>query len=351
MNIAFFAPYPRNTVASQRFRFEQYFGELEKKGIRFSLYSFYPIWAFESLYSKNFLKKISGILAGYFQRPFQLLKAINADYILIHRELTPAGPPILEWILIQVFHKKIIYDFDDAIWLSDEKKWLNHFKWHRKVAWLCRKSYRISAGNAYIAEFARRYNPSTIIIPTTIDTSKSGRFVVIHRQDQVTIGWTGSHTSLKYLDYIREPLEMTLKKYVQIRLCIICNQKPGWEMDRMDFIPWRAAKEWEDLSHIQIGLMPLPEDPWTLGKGGFKILEYFALGIPALASPVGINNQLIEHGKNGFLCNDRDDWIRYLEILIHDPSLRTLMGSAGKKRVEDEFSLESNLTRFLRLFE
>ena len=193
MKIAFFAPYPRNTAASQRFRFEQYFSELEKKNIGFSFYSFYPPWSSGSLHGKNFLIKIPGILSGFLRRPFQLLKAIDAEYLFIHRELTPAGPPILEWILIEILHKKIIYDYDDAIWLSDEKKWLNLFKWYRKVSWLCRKSYRISAGNSYLAGYALRYNPSVTIVPTTIDTSETGKFSTNYREDQVTIGWTGSH--------------------------------------------------------------------------------------------------------------------------------------------------------------
>jgi glycosyltransferase involved in cell wall biosynthesis len=354
MKVSFFAPYPPGTAASQRFRFEQYFAELEKKGIQHNLYPFYSPGDFSILYKKNhLLKKAAGIIAGYSRRPLQLLKSLNSDYIMIHRELTPAGPPVFEWIMISVFHKKIIYDFDDALWLSDNpfgKAWLKHLKWHRKIAWLCRKSYRISAGNPYLAEFAARHNPSIRINPTTIDTSISKKFTVVHRHDQVTIGWTGSHTTLKYLELVREPLQKMLNKH-DLTLIIICNHKPQWKLTGMEFIPWDKTKEWQDLSRIQIGLMPLPEDPWTLGKGGFKILEYFALGIPALASPVGINRQLIEHGKNGFLCKANNDWIKYLEILIQDPALRTRMGSSGKKLVEDSFSLRSNRANFLRLFE
>ncbi|MBS0000175.1 MAG: glycosyltransferase family 4 protein [Cyclobacteriaceae bacterium] len=355
MKIAFFAPYPINTVASQRFRFEQYFNELEKKGIDHNLYSFYPRWAFEVLYKeKHYFRKTAGIVAGFMRRSIQLLKSLDADYVLIHRELTPLGPPVFEWILIQVFKKQVIFDFDDAIWIPDESsgnRWFLRLKWHQKVAYLCRKSCRVSAGNQYLADFALRYNSRITINPTTVDTSKTAHIKVNHRKEHVTIGWTGTHTTMKYLEMILDPLQKILNEYEQASLLIICNHQPAWKIKKMEFIRWKKTGEWDDLSRIHVGLMPLPEDPWTLGKCGFKILEYFSLGIPALASPVGFNSRLIDHGGNGFLCRNGSEWIKYLEILIQDPSRRTSMGASGKKLVEDAFSLTSNRDTFLGLFE
>ncbi len=354
MKIAFLAPYPYNSVASQRFRFEEYFDTLQKKGIKYNFYSFYTWWAFDVLYRENhIIKKILGIIIGYFRRCFHLIKCAPVNYILIHRELTPLGPPIFEWILIFAFRKKIIYDFDDAIWRSDHpthKKRFLTLKWYRKVVFLCKNSYRVSAGNPYLADYASRYNSRVTINPTTIDTSRTHSMNVYHREDLVTIGWTGSHSTLKYLELMLAPLQQILMKFKHTRLLIICNQKPSWELTGMEFLYWNKTTEWEDLSRIHIGIMPLPDNPWTRGKGGFKILEYFALGIPSLASPVGINPDLIDHGKNGFLCIHDEDWVHYLDQLINDRPLRESMGLAGKKLVEDRFSLQSNLETFLGLF-
>ena len=355
MKIAFFAPYPRNTVASQRFRFEQYFSALEKKGITCRHYPFYSRRAFNVLYRKGyFFKKFAGVMTGFIRRLVQILRSLESDITFVHREMAPLGPPILEWMLIIFFRKKIIYDFDDALWISDKpskKGWLRKIRWNKKIAWICRKSYRISAGNAYLADFAARYNPSVIINPTTIDMSGIGNIRSAQNTDVVTIGWTGSHTTLKYLDAIREPLREILSQYKMTRLVIICNRRPEWELNNMTYVKWKETTEWEDLSRIQIGLMPLPDDPWTRGKCGFKILEYFAVGIPALASPVGINAQLIDNGKNGFLCEDENDWVKNLDQLIREPLLRSSMGETGRKLVEDKFSLNANLETFLSLFE
>lgn len=355
MRILFLAPYPFNTVASQRFRFEQYFNSLQKKGIAFGFYSFYTLWAYEVLYQKNqYIKKTLGIVTGYFRRCIHLFKCIQANYIMIHRELTPLGPPVFEWILIFTFGKKIIYDLDDAIWTSDKdplKKRLNGLKWYPKVGFLCRNSYRISAGNHYLADYASRYHSRVTINPTTIDTSMTCHLNVRHQENIVTIGWTGSHSTLKYLELILGPLQQILIAIKQTRLLIICDEKPSWELKGMEFLPWNRTTEWNDLCRIQIGLMPLTDNPWTRGKCGFKILEYFSLGIPSLASPVGINADLVQHGRNGFLCNNDPEWIHYLDILIKHPPLRETMGMAGKKLVEDQFSLQSNLDTFLSLFE
>jgi glycosyltransferase involved in cell wall biosynthesis len=355
MKIAFLAPYPQDRVASQRFRFEQYFKSLKEKGITYEFYCFYPLWAFNILYRKNrYIKKMLGILTGYFRRFYHLLACLQAERIMIHRELAPFGPPVFEWILIFVFRKKIIFDFDDAIWISDNpprNKWLGALKWYQKFGFICRHCYRISAGNPYLADYATRYHSRVTINPSTIDNSLTHFMHVNHREDTVTIGWTGSHSTLKYLESILGPLQQILIRFNQARLLVICDQKPEWELKGMEFLYWNKTTEWEDLRRIQIGIMPLPDNTWTRGKGGFKILEYFSMGIPSVASPVGINTVLIEHGKNGFLCNREEDWTRLLDRLIQDPSLREKMGQAGKKMVEERFSLQSNLATFLGLFE
>ena len=126
----------------------------------------------------------------------------------------------------------------------------------------------ISAGNTYLANYASHFNRKIIINPTTIDTLQTQYVNVNHRRELVTMGWTGSHSTLKYLEMILRPLQEILVHNDHIRLIIICNREPDWKLERMQFMYWNKKTEWEDLSHIQIGLMPLPNDPWTRGKCG-----------------------------------------------------------------------------------
>jgi glycosyltransferase involved in cell wall biosynthesis len=353
MKIVFLAPYPRGTAPSQRFRFEQYFGVLNEEKIHYSYYSFYSKWAYNTLYNENQkTKKILGVLSGYVLRFYHLLKCIRSDRIFIHRELSPLGPPVFEWILIEILRKKVIYDFDDAIWLSDKlpkNKWLNCLKWYPKVGFLCKRSHMVSTGNEYLAEYALQYNPNVIINPTTIDLAVTGEIKVGSTPPIVTIGWTGSHSTLKYLELVLTQLKTILKKNEFSKLLIVCNQKPDWEIEGMEFRYWDEETEWENIGSMDIGIMPLVDDPWANGKCGLKILQYFSLGIPALASPVGINRELIIPGENGFLCHNEDDWENYLNKLIQNPSLRESMGTAGKNLVEYHYSLNTNRDNFLRL--
>jgi len=355
MKIIFLAPYPYDKVASQRFRFEQYFEDLREKEISFSFYSFYTSWAYNALYSSKKILALSiGILFGFLLRIYHVWRCIGFNYVFIHRELTPLGPPIFEWITMSFLKKKVIYDFDDAIWLADDSnknkimKWL---KWNSKVNYICRKSHRISTGNDFLANYAASLNEDIVVNPTTINTSHTRHIQVNHHQDSITIGWTGTHSTLKYLDIIINPLQKILSDINQVNFLIICNQKPPWHINGMDFVYWDKKTEWNDLAKIHIGLMPLSNDEWARGKCGFKLLQYFAIGIPALASPVGVNKQIIDHRINGFLCNNQEDWYKYLSILIKDTKLRENMGLAGKRLVENQFSSNVNRENFLGLFE
>lgn len=354
MKIIFLAPYPYDSVASQRFRFEQYFEVLNEKQILFSFYSFYTSWAYHALISADkIVILIAGILYGYLLRFYHVYRCLHFDYVFIHRELTPFGPPLFEWIIVSVLKKKVIYDFDDAIWLADDQdkhKIMIWLKWYSKVKFICKKSFRISTGNQFLRDYAAFLHNDVIINPTTINTSHTRHILVNHHRTPITIGWTGSHSTLKYLDIIRGSLQKILTINTQVNFLIICNKKPSWHINGMDFVYWDKKTEWEDLAKIHIGLMPLTNDEWAEGKCGFKILQYFSVGIPALASPVGVNKQIIRHRMNGFLCDNQEDWYTYLSILINDEKLRQTMGLAGKRLVNDQFSRDINRDNFLGLF-
>lgn len=357
MKILFIVPYPLAKSPSQRFRFEQYFETLTQNGCHYHIQSFvnHKGWAIIYQPGKE-LQKIWILWKGLLKRlliPFHLHAY---DYIFIHREAAPFGPPILEWLIANVFRKKIIYDFDDAIWLTDQKNESGLFrliKWRSKVAAICRWSCKVSAGNAYLYNFARQYNPRVVLNPTTINTEllhNPALFQASRNPTKVVIGWTGSHSTIKYLTEIEPVLATLEKKYPQLEFLVIADKVPQLSLQSMKFLPWSFETEIKGLMQVDIGIMPLPADEWAEGKCGFKALQYMALEIPAVASPVGVNTQIINHGKNGFLCSTADEWAFQLEQLINDNALRSQIGKAGRQTVTLHYSVTSNRDNFLSLF-
>lgn len=351
--IAIFCPYPQAGAPSQRFRYEQYLDMMQQHQMEYRIFPFIDEHTNAILYRKGYtLQKALGVLRGFFRRIGHVLKARHADYILLHREAAPLGPPVFEWLLTKVWRKKIIYDFDDAIWLpntSGVNKIASKLKWHHKVASICRWSYKISCGNAYLYQYASQFNPSVVLNPTTIDTE----YLHNQMQDQLAevpvIGWTGSHSTMHFLDEVVPVLQRLAKEH-NFKVVVISNQKPTFQLPNLTFIRWQASTEIEDLLSMHIGIMPLTDDPWAKGKCGFKALQYLSLGIPAVVSPIGVNSEIVEHGINGYLCSEEIEWYEALVTLITDTSLRIKMGEAGRKKIVDRYSVKSNRENFLRLF-
>lgn len=354
MKILFLFPYPHATAASQRFRFEQYLEDLQKKNHDITLQSFLDAPTWEILYKKgNTFRKLWGISKGFLRRWKVIFQAKKYDYIFIHREASPLGPPVFEWILAKILGKKIIFDFDDAIWLpntSQSNFLAASLKFHNKTRLICKCAYKISVGNAYLGAYAQRYNPNTIINPTTIDTINWHNQVKNQEDNtQLVIGWTGTHSTLKYLDEL-VPVLQELEQSYNFTFLVIANQAPTWQLQSLRFIPWQKATEIEDLLKMNVGVMPLTDDEWAKGKCGFKALQYMALGIPALASPVGVNAEIIDHEENGFLCRDAQDWHKYLTQLLEDQTLRSRLGKKARKKIIDYYSVLANRRNFENLF-
>jgi glycosyltransferase involved in cell wall biosynthesis len=168
--------------------------------------------------------------------------------------------------------------------------------------------------------------------------------------DKPVIGWTGSHSTLKYLDPV-VPLLASISKRYGAKVLIICNKPPAFSFPGLVYIPWSEETEVADLRKIHIGLMPLVQDAWSEGKCGFKLIQYLSLGIPAVASPVGINRKIIDQGQNGFLCTSETEWEDALRTLLHDSTLRQKFGQSGREKIIREYSIQANAPVFLGLFD
>lgn len=356
--VLFMVPYPLGEAPSQRFRFEQYFSVLPANSIEFDVQTFLTRASWRVFYKPGKItKKAAALGIGFCRRIVGTIGVWKYDFVFIHREVAPIGPPIFEWVIANIFRKKIIYDFDDAIWLTDnrsESLLTRTLKNRRKVSTICRMAYRVSCGNAYLASFARQYNNSVTFNPTTLDTDRLRNINLDQSRgsDQLlTIGWTGSHSTLKYLEAIEPILQRIERGYPDVNFVFIADRPPRLNLSRMTFVRWNAETEVNDLMKIGIGLMPLPDDEWSKGKCGFKILQYMSLGIPSVSSAVGVNREIVKQDVNGFLCYTDDDWFRHIQSLIDNPLLRQRFGTAGRDTVLQHYSVNSNTATFLSLFE
>lgn len=353
MSVLFLIPYPLESAASQRFRFEQYFELLKEEGIEYRVSPFLSSGVWRIFYRNGYyLSKTYALVRGFISRIITLFQARNYDFIFIHREAAPVGPPVFEWMLSKVLGKKIIYDFDDAIWIpnsSESNRFFSALKWNSNVFKIATYAYRISVGNTYLKNALKAYHKNVVVNPTTIDTEKLHNRLNGTVGEPPVLGWTGSHSTNKYLDLIF-PLIRRLKSEMEFRFIVISDIPPSDNTDLFEFVHWKLESEIEDLLNIDIGMMPLSHDPWSEGKCGFKALQYMSLGIPALVSPVGVNEEIVDHGVNGFICRDESEWVGNIQKLILDPSLIKVMGKKARKKVIQSYSVESNRSNFLHLF-
>lgn len=351
--ILFLTPYPLGIAPSQRFRFEQYFDALEANGYSYDVKPFLDNEAMRFLYTKgNFFQKVLKVKVGLWKRFIQLFSLSKYDYVFIHRETAAVGPPVFEWFITKLFGKKVIFDFDDAIWLkntSTTNSVITFFKRYKNAENLSRWAWKVSCGNEYLANHARKFNGNVILNPTTIDTDNLHNRTREFSNSKITIGWTGTHSTIKYLETI-VPLLKKLENEFDFELLVIADRVPSFQLKSLTFLPWSKDTEIDDLLKMDVGIMPLENDKWAQGKCGFKALQYMALGVPAIVSPVGVNTKIVDENINGWVCNSESEWEKILrQILAREVRLEGF-SAAARSKIIDHYSVKSNTSNFLHLF-
>lgn len=353
-NILFIVPYPKASAPSQRFRVEQYFSLLDREGINYKLAPFVNTETYKLLYKQGFaVKKIFKIVAGFLKRiKLVLVDCKKYDVIFIHREAAPLGPPFFEWMLAKLLKRKYIFDFDDAIWepsITASNKLAFYFKAFWKIKYICKWAWINSAGNHFLENFAQQSGArETLFLPTVVDAVNKYVPAVNKLQNHPpVIGWTGSHSTIMYLQSSLEVLK-ELQQSHAFQLMVISDKKPELGM-KFIYVPWNEKSEIESLQKFDIGIMPLVKDKWSEGKCGFKIIQYMAAGIPAVASPTGANEHIIDNGINGFICQSKDEWMSRLGLLLNDKVKREEMGLQARKKIEEQYSLQSREAAFLQM--
>jgi glycosyltransferase involved in cell wall biosynthesis len=289
----------------------------------------------EALYRRLYLdqggshSRVSALSATWGKRRADLQQLKQVDAVLIQKGVFPGLYSGFERRIAA--QKPLVFDFDDAIWLPrvGGSRLLRALHRERAVQDILRRASAVIAGNDFLAEYARRFNGSVRVVPSSINVG-----VYRRAANSNSVGWIGSRTTLSYL----KPLAPVFKQ-LGIKPRVIASGDPRQLDFDVEYRPWQLETEMEELAQIGIGIAPLPDTDWERGKCGVKILQYMACGIPVVASPVGVQQRFVQHGVTGFFARNDAEWTQHLRELIENPELRRKMGAAAREVVAREYDV------------
>src|SRR5205085_6413159 len=320
---------------SQRYRFERWASHPARNhAIRLDFAPFESDALAQLLYEPGHLPaKGFWTLSDFVRRAAVLPRSSRYDAVVIHREAALIGPAFYERLLAWA-GKPIIYDFDDAIW-SPGQAWKNglfsrlHFT--GKTSTICKLASAVTTGNEYLAQYARQRNRHVAVVPSSVELAAYPELPESSEREKFIVCWTGSTSTLVHFEHARPALEQ-LAARVPLVVKIICSRPPERAINgaEMQFVRWSANREAQDVADCHAGIMPLPDDEVSRGKGGMKALQYMATGRPVVVSPVGVNTEIVRDGQSGLLARDTSQWVDALERLAHDTALRSRLGPATR---------------------
>lgn len=337
--------------ASSRLRTLQYIPFLEQQGINITTQSLFDDQYLENLYNGKNNPKLS-IINYYIKRLYTLLKARDFDLIWIEYEILPYLPSFFEQLL-NFFGVKYVVDYDDAIFHNYDlsKNFIIRTFLSKKIDSVMKNSSCITVGNSYLMERAKKNNSSVQWVPTVIDID---RYTLRRKKtsDPIVIGWIGSPSTQKYIVEIKDALIAISKKH-PIRLLLvganknITNYLPGI---KVEVVPWDESTEVMHIKRMDIGIMPLTDGPWEKGKCGYKLIQYMACSIPVIASPVGVNVDIVNYSNSGYLAGSINEWIKFIDALASNSEQRDILGASGRSAVENTYSVQVQATKLSNLF-
>lgn len=329
-----------------RFRAAQFFPHFEANGIRCFHHGAYGSWY-------NDVFDVPGIGAAYKlatrgKRAALGLTAGRFDAVFLQR-MALEFTSVPERVLARV-NPRMILDADDAIYL-DPNEGAGGARRERAFQRVVRTSAHVIAGNRHLAGHVDAPQKTTII-PTVIDTD---RFTVRTRQapgERVVIGWMGTAGNFKYFGALVPAIVQLLEENPRAVFRIVSNAtyEPLRAHPRVEQVRWSEATELDELHGFDVGVMPLDDGPWTRGKNGFKLIQYMAVGCPGIASPVGVNPEIVDDGRAGLLASTSREWYQALSRLCADPALRASVGETARRRIVEHYSIASVLETYLDLF-
>ncbi|SFJ09354.1 Glycosyltransferase involved in cell wall bisynthesis [Kaistella treverensis] len=347
MKILYFTKYSRN-AGSSRLRSYQYFPYLEEAGFRVEVSPLFSEAYLKQLYSGQSTAREA--LKGYVKRFFKLFAVLSYDRVVIEKELFPYLPAFAERIL-SLLGLQYVVDYDDAIFHNYDqnpniviRKILGN-----KIRKVMKYAKHVIAGNQYIADFAMISGAKNITIIHTNPNLKKYNFIALEKrgQDECVIGWIGNQSTYDRFVKPHRNLLLRIMEETKVNLCFIGCHDDSLEGERVRFVKWSEESEVSSLSKLDIGIMPIPDSPFERGKCSFKLLQYMACGLPVIASPVGMNTQVVENGVNGLLASSHDEWVAAIRHLADNPLVRKEMGKRGREYVTENFQLEKSFNKLL----
>jgi len=346
-------PFPQGEAAGQRLKYEQFINHWEENGYEVEISSFMDSRMWKVVYTKrNFLQKFLGTMRGYIRRIKDIFRIKRFDVIYVFMWVTPFGTSLFERIFRSI-STNLIYDIEDNVTMTQSSS-LNSlikvFKGSGKIKFLIKESDHVITSSPFLNSDCLELNKkqSATFISDAMDIKRYIPINSYKNNKTIVIGWTGTFSSVMYLDLLRDVF-LELNNRIKFKLRVIGNFEYDLPGIDLEVIQWKKSSEIEDLQGIDIGIYPLTQDKWVLGKSGLKALQYMALGLPTVATNVGTNPSIITHMKNGWLVKTDNEWIDALENLINNPDLRAKMGKEARKKILENYSIEVTRDKYLSI--
>ncbi|KTG16276.1 MULTISPECIES: glycosyltransferase family 4 protein [unclassified Guyparkeria] len=336
--------------ASSRVRYLQYLDRFRAEGVEVDVVPLFSNRYLEALYDGR--RAWGEMVRGYVRRLRTLLGVGRYDLVVIEKELFPFLPAIAERVLERL-GVRYVADYDDALFHRYDRHRSPLIRWllGRKVDVVMRHAAVVVAGNRYLAARAREAGASRIeIVPTVVDieryTPKGIETTSSHRVP--VVGWIGSPSTSRYLRELL-PVFADIRRQMDVRFVAVGARPGDFEGSSVEVWPWTESSEVSAIQQFDVGVMPLPDSPWERGKCGYKLIQYMACGVPVVASPVGVNVELVSPECSGYLASDDKEWLESLLSLLRSPETRGSLGQSARAFVSESYSLQTQAPRLVEI--
>ena len=332
--------------ASSRLRTYQYIPSLQSAGVDVTVSPLFADGYVRALYEGN--NRLSAVLKGYARRVISQIRAARFDVVWLEKELLPWTPAVFDQLR---GHAAMVVDYDDAIFhrYDEHPSWVVRWMLGRRIDAVMQQADVVTAGNEYLAAHAEAAGCAQVErLPTVVDLQRYAPRLPSRAGDPIVLGWIGSPSTAHYLREVA-PVVATLQARYGIRAVAVGARADQVVGTPFEAHPWSEVQEAALVASFDIGIMPLKDGPWARGKCGYKLIQYMACAVPVVASPVGVNREIVQPGVNGELAGDAEAWEAALSKLIIDPQSRERMGGEGRRRVEDWYSLQVQGPRVLEI--
>ncbi len=358
MRVLALASHPIEAAAT-RYRLEQFIAPLSERGIRLHVHPFLDSKLFASLYRREELpRNVLGLLRSTLQRFGVALAARKADVVLVQREAMMFGPPLIEWLATTIGRCPMVLDLDDATYVSYTSPTYGRLgsalKWFGKTDDLIRRAQVVICGNRFIAEYVTGKGTRAVVIPTVVDTERFRPALKHNKRERPVLGWVGTHSTFPYLESVFPALE-ELARVHSFRLKIVGAGRAqiGLRGVEVENLAWSMEREIEDFQSFDIGLYPinvgLYADEWAAGKSGFKAIQYMAIGIPFVVTPVGVCAEIGLASETHLCASTLDEWRDALASLLLDQERRERMGRAGRRHAVEHYTVPVQADKLARV--